>query len=112
MTGMNLNIGSSVFKRETKTITEVADRLRRNGWQQTGSMGEKILYFENSGMSLTLVDAPMATLIFPSGPIRGRIFGDSGLDINQISVIGAGADTGSNGENQNRQARDKVEQLT
>lgn len=112
MPGMNINIGSSVFKREAKSMDEVTNILKRNGWSQTGSLGSRVKYFENSGLSVTVVDGPMGTLIIPSGPIRGRMFGNSGLMTNQTSVIGAGADSNSQKENQNQQAGRKLEQHT
>lgn len=109
---MNLNLGSSVLKREVKDINEVINQLQRNGWSQTGSLGDSVRYFENSGMNITVIDGPMATLIIPSGPIRGRVFGDSGLVANQTSVIGAGANSGDDSANQEKQARNKVQQIT
>lgn len=112
MPGLDLNIGSSVMKREAKPIDQVTNQLKRNGWTQTGSLGNKIKYFENSRLSITVVDGPMGTLILPSGPIRGRLFGDSGLMVNQSSVIGAGAGSADNTENQDKQVRNRVDQIT
>lgn len=113
MPGFNLNIGSSVLKRETKPYDEVLSQLRRNGWTQTGSLGDSVRYFENSGFSITVVDGPMATLIMPSGPVRGRVFGNSGLMANQTSVLGMGSDSSEKErENQNKQASNKVQQIT
>lgn len=112
MAGLNLNIGMSVMKRETKDIDEVTNQLKRSGWEQTGSLGDRVKYFENSKMSITVIDGPMATLIVPSGPIRGRVFGDSGLMVNQTSVVGLGADTGDSRDRQEQQASRKADQIT
>jgi len=112
MPGLNLNIGTSVFKREVKSMEKVTNQLKRNGWEQTGSLGERVKYFENSRFNVTVIDGPAATVVIPSGPIRGRLFGDSGLMANQTSVIGAGSDTGDNMTKQDSQAKEKVNQIT
>lgn len=97
MAGLNLNIGSSVVKRETRPLEEISQQLREDGWTQTGSIGERILYFEKSGINITVMKGAMATLVFPSGPIRGRVFGDSGLMFGRASVIGTGRVEGETG---------------
>ena len=112
MPGLNLNIGTSVMKREAKDIDEVTSQLRRNGWEQTGSLGDRVKYFENSRINITVIEGPMGTVILPSGPIRGRLFGDSGLMANQTSVVGLGADTGDDTTRQEQQARRKADQIT
>jgi len=109
---LNLNIGTSVFKREAKSIEQVTNQLVTNGWTQTGSLGNRVKYFENSRLSITVVDGAIGTLIFPSGPVRGRIFGDSGLMANQTSVIGAGSDTNNDTQKQDKQVEGRVNQLT
>lgn len=112
MPGMDLNLGSSVFKREAKSMDKVVSRLKEEGWSETGSLGSRVRYFESSGISITVVEAAMGVLIFPSGPLRGRVFGDSGLNVNTTSVIGAGSNTDNDKEKQDRQASRKANQLT
>lgn len=90
---MNLNIGSSVFKREAKDADKVRRHLERNGWELTGSMGSRVFYYENSGVNLTVVDGAMGTVILPSGPLRGAIFGKNMELFSDRSVVGAGANT-------------------
>lgn len=109
---MNLNFGSSVLKREAKPLTDVTNQLKANGWRQTGSLGNRVVYLENSGMNITVIDGPMGTLVVPSGPIRGRVFGDSGLQLNRVSVIGAGSDSSESDDGQSQKARDRVNQIT
>ena len=112
MNGLDFNIGTSVFKREVKSIEEVVNQLKSNGWSQTGSLGNRIKYFENSKLNITVVDGVGGVLVFPSGPIRGRLFGSSGLSLNQTSVIGAGSNTSSGIEKQNKQVSERVEDIT
>jgi len=84
-----------VFKREAKSIDEVSKKLQRDGWEKTGSLANgRVLYFQKSGIEITAAKGPMGTLIFPSGPIRGKLFG-SGVGINTTSVLGMGAATDS-----------------
>ena len=92
MAGLNLNIGSSVVKREAKPIEEVADKFASDGWSQTGSlMGGNVLYFEKSGVNVTLIGGPGGTVVVPSGPLRGGFFGMDAVGVNQTSVVGLGA---------------------
>lgn len=107
-----MNIGSSVLKREAKSMDKVTDQLKRNGWSKTGEIADHAEYYENSGMSITVIEGLTATLIIPSGPIRGRVFGNSGFQLDDTSVIGAGADSGTDEEIQNRKAERKVNQIT
>jgi len=101
MTGMNINFGLSVFKREAKPASEVEKKLSRDGWNKTGSVANgRVQYFEKSGINITTVSGPRGTVILPSGPIRGRLFGQ-GVGINMSSVIGAG----SKSDNQNKQSQ-------
>lgn len=112
MLGLNLNIGSSVFKREAKEMETVINQLKRNGWEESGSMGDRVQYLENSQMSVTVINGVSGTLVVPSGPVRGKIFGDSGLDINQVSVIGAGSDSGDGSKGEEQKAANRVSQIT
>lgn len=96
MSGLDLNIGSSVLKREAKSADKVKAHLQRSGWNKTGSLADgRISYFQKSGINITVVDGPMGTVVAPSGPIRGKLFG-SGVGINTSSVLGMGKDTSSN----------------
>ena len=88
-----VNIGSSVVRRDSRELSRVRTELRGGGWRQTGSIGDnRIVYMENSGFSLTLVDGPTGTLIMPSGPVRGKLFGTSGLEVSsqRLSMTGGG----------------------
>lgn len=111
MFSTNVNFGSSVLKREAKPMDEVANQLKRNGWEETGSIGSRARQFENSGLSVTVVDGPMATLVIPSGPIRGKVFGSSGLEANQTSVIGAGAGSSDSSNGQEEKIQKRTDQL-
>lgn len=92
MPGLNLNFGSSVLKREAKSIDRVDDRLVSAGWNRTDSaLGGRVRYYEKAGFNITAMSGPMGTVIVPSGPIRGTLFGaDQSVGVNQTSVIGAG----------------------
>lgn len=77
-----VTISSSVIRRDSRSRPAVMKELKNNGWSRTGSaLGGRLIYMENSGFSLTVVDGPAGTLVVPSGPIRGRVFGDSGLNL-------------------------------
>jgi len=89
MLGMDLNIGGSVMKREARPKDEVEKHLKQQGWKKEGDLGDRISYFSNSGVGITLVEGPSGTMILPSGPLRGPMFG--GVDFfSRTSVIGAG----------------------
>lgn len=86
-----LNIGSSVLKRESAPFDEVMEKLRRDGWSKTGELAQgRVVYVESSGISLTVVDGPMGTLIFPSGPVRGKLFSSDSVGVGLTSTIGLG----------------------
>lgn len=90
MIGKNMNFGSSVLKRESKDIEVVEDHFINSGWNKTGSaLNGRLRYFEKSGINITALDGPSATLIMPSGPVRGAIFGDESVGFSRVSVIGA-----------------------
>lgn len=89
-----LNIGTSVLKREMSPISKVESRLLSKGWSKTGSaMGGRLRYYENAGFNITALEGPRGTVIFPSGPIRGVIFGENAVVASQTSAIGTGAKT-------------------
>lgn len=91
MVGERLNFGTSVVKREGKSIEKVDQRLRDAGWKQTASvLGGRVRYYELAGISITAVGGPFGTTIMPSGPVRGAIFGDDAVGVSTISSIGAG----------------------
>lgn len=112
MPELNINIGSSQLKREARDVEVVIKKLKRNGWTQSGSLGDRVLYFENTGMSITVIDGPMGTLVVPSGPVRGRLFGSSGLRINKNSVLDLSSDSDTDKDRQEKQAKRRNERLT
>ena len=88
----NFNIGTSVLKRETRSIGEVEQKLLNDGWRRTGSAaGGRVRYYEKSGFNITAVSGPMATVLMPSGPLRGSVFGDEAVTIGSMSTIGGGS---------------------
>lgn len=89
MKGKNISFGSSIFKREARSLSEVQKLLRTNGWEKTGQISSRVVYMENSGVNITLIEGPLGTVIIPSGPIRGKVFGNVEL-FSETSVIGAG----------------------
>lgn len=105
----NINIGSSVLKRETAGISKVASKLTSDGWEKTGELGDgRVQYFQKSGINITILSGPAGTLIFPSGPVRGRLLGDDAVGISQVSLIGLGA---SNSE-ENPRTKGRRNQIT
>lgn len=90
MPGNGINISLSVIKREAKPINEVVSKLTRDGWNVTSKLGNnRIVYLEKSGFNITAFKGPLGTVIIPSGPIRGRIFGEEVDFVNRTSSIGA-----------------------
>jgi len=88
----NLNIGSSVVKRESSSIGTVENKLLRDGWEKTSSaLSGRVRYFEKSGINITVLQGALGTLVFPSGPFRGTIFGSDAVGIGSVSNIGLGA---------------------
>lgn len=108
---MILEIRSSMFKRIDMEPDDAHEALIELGFDHVDdAAGGRIHYHENeAGMSLTLVEGPRAVSIFPSGPIRGRLFGTSGLGfagedpIKQLEdvVDNNGNDLGSRGRTGN-----------
>lgn len=102
------SFGSSVVKREAKTIDKVDKQLKRDGWQETSRLaGGRLRYYEQSGVNLTALEGPLGTVIFPSGPLRGKFFGELDM-VSRASVIGAGKDS-SNNSGPKRQPRSTME---
>lgn len=107
MLGRNLSL--SVVKREMRDLSEVRSRLSQKGWDETGSIGDSIFYFENAGVNLTVVDGPRAVLIFPSGPIRGSLFNKAPFGLVSESGLGMGSQSSSDGQTsvqRNRESND------
>lgn len=91
MVGLNLNLGTSVLKREAKPIEDVDNRLTNAGWNRTASVADgRIRYYALAGVNITAIGGPFGTVIMPSGPVRGAMFGDNALNLSQTSAIGAG----------------------
>lgn len=95
------NINLSVVKRSTESIGPVSQSLEEQGFEDTGQlMDGRVRYFENpNGINLTVADGPFATLVFPSGPIRGSIFGNDAVGIG--GGIIAGGEGGSEDSSDN-----------
>lgn len=119
MAGLNLNVGLSVFKRETQSLDAVQRSLENNGWSRVGSYGGRARVFEKSGISITAVKGPLATIVMPSGPLRGKIFSEDAVGINRLSVIGTSQSSEDNANRKERErqknemeVRDKADSLT
>lgn len=80
---MTLNISGSVVKRERADYEDIESKLINDGWQITGQIRDRVFYFQRSGINLTVVDGPTGTLVFPSGPVRGFIFGDGAVGVSR-----------------------------
>jgi len=94
MPNTGFNIGSSVVKRESKTIEAVEERLLGDGWKKTGEVANgRVRYYQKTGINITALKGPMATVLMPSGPVRGALFGQGAVGLNRSSVIGAGSST-------------------
>lgn len=96
MNGFNLNL--STLKRVDRDIEDVVDQFRKDGWTKTGEAGPKnnVLYFQKTGVNLTVYDGPFGVTVFPSGPVRGAVFGG------EVSILSGKSDlfepiTSSNG---------------
>lgn len=100
MAGLNLNFGTSVMKREAKPISDVEDKLLNDGWKRTRMIaGGRVRYYQKSGINITAISGPLGTVIVPSGPVRGAVFGEGAVSLNQTSSIGAGSDGSKDKEN-------------
>lgn len=98
MAGLNLNFGTSVIKREAKPASRVRASLERDGWTEISEVaGGRIAYYERSNINITVVDGPAGTVIMPSGPIRGRVFGNMEL-FSRDSVLGLSSSTNMSNE--------------
>ena len=92
MAGLNLNFGTSVIKREAKPIDRVDSRLQNSNWTLVDSVaGGRVRYYEKAGINITAISGPLGTVIMPSGPVRGAIFGENAVSFNTTSSIGAGS---------------------
>lgn len=104
MAGLNLNVGLSVFKREIASLSEVQNTLESDGWNRVGEMGDRVQMFEKSGVNITAIEGPMATIVVPSGPIRGKFFSEDSVGINRLSVIGV---SNNNRDRESRKERER-----
>lgn len=99
----DINFGTSVLKREAKSIDDVTRRLRNANWEETSSvLGGRVRYFEKAGINITAVQGAFGTVIMPSGPVRGAVFGDNAVTLNRTSAIGAGKRSGESTQRSNR----------
>lgn len=90
--GPNVNLSLSVIKREAKPIDQVVNKFERDGWKVTDTLGGgRVVYLEQSGINITAVSGPLGTVIIPSGPVRGLLFGDEVRIISGISGVGMGS---------------------
>lgn len=108
-----INIGTSVLKREAKSIDQVERQFTRNGWKRTGSaLGGRVVYLQNSGMNISIIEGPSGTVVMPSGPIRSKVFGSNFNLFSRTSVIGAGtSNKSSNDPRERRQTSSDTETL-
>lgn len=107
------NLSFSVVKRETREFDEVQSFLDRKGWKRTGTLGSKVAYYQNAGVNLTVVDGPRAVLIFPSGPLRGRLFSENiGFGfLSEDSGLGMGVKQDSQPQSQSRSVDNGVNEM-
>lgn len=106
----NSNFGGSVIKRESASKEEVVEKFKSDGWKVTGTIGGgKINYLQKSGINITVISGPRGTVVLPSGPIRGRLFGDKAVGLSSVSLIGLGA---SNDEEEDARTKGMSSQIT
>lgn len=109
MPDFNINIGLSTIKRESKPKQDVERQLLRNGWEETASLADdRVSYFENSGISVTVVEGPFGTVVVPSGPVRGPIFGKNVQLFSRKSALAMGAGGGSKKDRDNKDNAEQV----
>ena len=101
-----MNFGSSVIKREAKDFSTVTTKLERDGWSNTGGMVDRVQYYEKSGINITVLNGPAATLIFPSGPLRGTLHGRDTKLASRTSVMGMGKNSGSSSSHPTKDKKD------
>lgn len=101
MTGFNISL--SVLKRDSREIGEVDQILKNNGWTMTASVGpgDRIRYYEQAGFNITAIGGPSGTVILPSGPLRGRIFGDGVFLASSEGTLGETSTVKNNSESPN-----------
>lgn len=82
-----VEFSGSVVKRTSKPLEEVHAELTEQGFEHTGDvLSGKVHYHENEGgLNLTVIETRRGSLVIPSGPIRGSVFGNEAvqLDINR-----------------------------
>lgn len=94
MPGLDLNFGSSIVKREAKPARRVKQRLQRDGWREISEVANgRVTYWSKTNFSITVIEGPLGTTIIPSGPIRGKVFGDIEL-FSRDGVLGISQTTG------------------
>lgn len=81
------SFSTSVLKREDRPIEDVDNRLTNQGWKRTGQIARgRIRYYEKSGFNITAMQGPAGTVLFPSGPVRGLVFGDNAVTFANSSM--------------------------
>lgn len=81
-----MDINLPVIKRTSSPMSDVIDSLEDSGFEQTGQMlGGAVRYYENDfGLGLSIFEAPRSTIITPSGPLRGAVFGSRSFGIGDV----------------------------
>ena len=74
---------SSAVKRTSKSLDEIHQEFLDAGFEHTGTaLDGKIHYHENeNGLNVTLIETRRGSLVLPSGPIRGNLFGENAVDL-------------------------------
>ena len=83
------NIELSVLKRYNADASDVHDFLEEQGFEhKSDALGGRIHYHESEGgFGLTLVEGPAGSLVLPSGPIRGSVFGSRSVSLGGESAV-------------------------
>jgi len=70
-----------VFKRLSTDFADLHEQFEEAGFKHTGeALNGKVHYHESAGIGITLVEGPLGgTLVFPSGPVRGFIYGENSV---------------------------------
>jgi len=79
-----IEFSSSTVKRTSKSIDQVHSELTEQGFEHTGdALDGRVHYHENEGgFNLTIVETRRGTVVIPSGPVRGNLFGDQAVSLN------------------------------
>ena len=89
MSNQPIEIGLSTVKRIAEPKERVESHLREGGWEETAiTLGERVSFYENSGINLTVLEGPFGTVILPSGPVRGLLFGQNATVFSRESALG------------------------